>query len=61
MGTAFAFRNRTYGIFLSNELNDSIVPMFFGMWTTGFVAEFCWALLTLMPDWQVALVGLQNI
>ena len=37
MGTAFAFRNRTYGIFLLERVKRLIVPMFFGMWTTGFV------------------------
>ena len=36
MGTAFAFRNRTWGKFLIERLNRLIVPMFFGMWATGF-------------------------
>ena len=36
MGTAFAFRNRTYGIFLVERVKRLMVPMFFGMWTTGF-------------------------
>tara|TARA_B100000609_G_scaffold72903_1_gene58182 strand:- start:19 stop:1290 length:1272 start_codon:yes stop_codon:yes gene_type:complete len=37
MGTAFAFRNRTYGRFLLERVKRLIVPMFFGMWVTGFV------------------------
>ena len=36
-GTAFAFRNRTYGRFLLERVKRLIVPMFFGMWVTGFV------------------------
>ncbi len=38
MGTAFAFRNRTYGKFLKERVKRLIIPMLFGMWTTGFVS-----------------------
>ena len=37
IGTAFAFGRRSYGEFLLERLTRLIVPMFFGMWITGFV------------------------
>ena len=37
MGTAFAFKRRTWGKFLIERLQRLLVPMFFGMWTVGFI------------------------
>ena len=37
MGTAFAFKRRTWGTFLTERLQRLLVPMFFGMWTMGFL------------------------
>lgn len=37
MGTAFAFKRRSWKTFLVERLQRLLVPMFFGMWTIGFV------------------------
>ena len=37
MGTAFAFKRRSWKTFLTERLQRLLVPMFFGMWTVGFV------------------------
>ena len=37
MGTAFAFKRRSWKTFLLERLQRLLVPMFFGMWTVGFV------------------------
>ena len=37
MGTAFAFKRRNWKTFLTERLQRLLVPMFFGMWTVGFV------------------------
>ena len=39
MGTAFAFRNRTWGVFLKERVKRLLVPMFFGAWTMGFIGS----------------------
>ena len=39
MGTAFAFRNRTWKIFLKERVKRLLVPMFFGAWTMGFAGS----------------------
>ena len=39
MGTAFAFRNRTWKVFLKERVKRLLVPMFFGAWTMGFVGS----------------------
>lgn len=36
MGTAFAFRNRTWGLFLKERVKRLLIPMFIGAWTMGF-------------------------
>ena len=36
MGTAFAFKRRTWKIFLKERVKRLLVPMFFGAWTMGF-------------------------
>ena len=36
MGTAFAFKRRSWGKFLIERLQRLLVPMIFGMWTIGF-------------------------
>jgi len=37
MGTAFAFKRRSWKTFLTERLQRLLVPMFFGMWTVGFI------------------------
>lgn len=37
MGTAFAFKRRSWKTFLLERLQRLLVPMFFGMWTVGFI------------------------
>ena len=37
MGTAFAFKRRSWKTFFIERLQRLLVPMFFGMWTVGFV------------------------
>jgi hypothetical protein len=39
MGTAFAFRRRTWGVFLKERVTRLIVPMIFGAWTVGFAGS----------------------
>jgi hypothetical protein len=39
MGTAFAFRNRTWKTFLVERTKRLLVPMFFGAWTMGFIGS----------------------
>ncbi len=36
MGTAFAFKRRSWKTFLTERMQRLLVPMFFGMWTVGF-------------------------
>ena len=36
MGTAFAFGNRTWGLFLKERVKRLLIPMFIGAWTMGF-------------------------
>ena len=36
MGTAFAFKNRTWGLFLKERSKRLLIPMFIGAWTMGF-------------------------
>jgi len=36
MGTAFAFKRRTWKVFLKERVKRLLVPMFFGAWTMGF-------------------------
>ena len=38
MGTAFAFKRRSWGKFLIERLQRLLVPMMFGMWTIGFAS-----------------------
>ena len=38
MGTAFAFRRRTWKIFSVERIKRLLVPMVFGMWTIGFAS-----------------------
>ena len=37
MGTAFAFKRRSWKTFLTERMQRLLVPMFFGMWTVGFI------------------------
>ncbi len=39
MGTAFAFRSRTWKIFLKERSQRLLIPMFFGAWTMGFAGS----------------------
>ena len=39
MGTAFAFKRRTWQVFLKERLTRLIIPMFFGAWTMGFAGS----------------------
>ena len=39
MGTAFAFKRRTWQIFLNERMKRLLVPMFFGAWTMGFAGS----------------------
>jgi hypothetical protein len=39
MGTAFAFKRRTWKIFLTERCKRLLIPMFFGAWTMGFVGS----------------------
>ena len=39
MGTAFAFKRRTWGKFLIERAQRLLIPMFFAMWTVGFFAN----------------------
>ena len=40
MGTAFAFKRRSWGKFLIERTQRLLVPMFFGMWSIGFAGGF---------------------
>ena len=39
MGTAFAFKNRTWGLFLRERSKRLLIPMFIGAWTMGFAGS----------------------
>ncbi len=39
MGTAFAFKRRTWQIFLQERVKRLLIPMFFGAWTMGFAGS----------------------
>ena len=39
MGTAFAFKRRTWKVFLTERCKRLLIPMFFGAWTMGFAAS----------------------
>ena len=39
MGTAFAFKRRTWKIFLTERCKRLLIPMFFGAWTMGFAGS----------------------
>jgi len=39
MGTAFAFKRRTWQIFLEERVKRLLIPMFFGAWTMGFAGS----------------------
>ena len=39
MGTAFAFKSRTWKIFLRERCQRLLIPMFFGAWTMGFIGS----------------------
>ncbi len=39
MGTAFAFKSRTWKTFLKERSQRLLIPMFFGAWTMGFVGS----------------------
>ena len=39
MGTAFAFKRRTWKVFLKERVKRLIIPMFFGAWTMGFIGS----------------------
>ena len=39
MGTAFAFKRRTWKVFLKERVKRLLVPMFFGAWTMGFAGS----------------------
>ena len=39
MGTAFAFKSRTWKLFLKERSQRLLIPMFFGAWTMGFVGS----------------------
>ena len=39
MGTSFAFKRRTWQIFLQERVKRLLIPMFFGAWTMGFAGS----------------------
>ena len=39
MGTAFAFKRRTWKVFLTERCKRLLIPMFFGAWTMGFAGS----------------------
>ena len=39
MGTAFAFKRRTWQVFLEERVKRLLIPMFFGAWTMGFAGS----------------------
>ena len=39
MGTAFAFKSRTWKTFLKERSQRLLIPMFFGAWTMGFIGS----------------------
>ena len=39
MGTAFAFKNRTWGLFLKERSKRLLIPMLIGAWTMGFAGS----------------------
>ena len=39
MGTAFAFKRRTWQVFLQERVKRLLIPMFFGAWTMGFAGS----------------------
>jgi len=39
MGTAFAFKSRTWKLFLKERCQRLLIPMFFGAWTMGFIGS----------------------
>lgn len=39
MGTAFAFKRRTWKVFLKERCERLLIPMFFGAWTMGFAGS----------------------
>ncbi|MGB0623013.1 MAG: acyltransferase family protein [Candidatus Thalassarchaeaceae archaeon] len=39
MGTAFAFKSRTWKFFLKERCQRLLIPMFFGAWTMGFIGS----------------------
>ena len=39
MGTAFAFKSRTWKFFLRERCQRLLIPMFFGAWTMGFIGS----------------------
>jgi glucan biosynthesis protein C len=39
MGTSFAFKSRTWKIFLRERCQRLLIPMFFGAWTMGFIGS----------------------
>lgn len=55
MGTAFAFRRRTWGMFSTERVKRLLVPMVFGMWTIGFLNS------VLTAPWETRGAGLNGV
>ena len=58
MGTAFAFKSRTWKLFLKERCQRLLIPMFFGAWTMGFIGTSALALpkqssIIQMPIWDL--------
>ena len=49
MGTAFAFKRRTWKIYLTERCKRLLIPMFFGAWTMGFAGSVIMGNETITP------------
>ena len=52
MGTAFAFKRRTWKVFLTERCKRLLIPMFFGAWTMGFAGS------VILGNQEMTLAGL---
>ena len=52
MGTAFAFKRRTWKVFLTERCKRLLIPMFFGAWTMGFAGS------VILGEQEMTLAGL---
>ena len=52
MGTAFAFKRRTWKVFFTERCKRLLIPMFFGAWTMGFAGS------VILGEQEMTLAGL---